>query len=58
MTKRGCTYCIDRKKVMSIKGYRVWGCPYEECPYHELDEYPTYRAYLKANPIGKLFVKR
>jgi hypothetical protein len=43
---------------MSIKGYKVWGCPYEECPYHELDEYPTYRAYLKANPIGKLFVKR
>ena len=44
--KRGCVNCIDltpdRKRGKRVK------CPYEECPYHELDKYDTYDAFLKA----------
>jgi hypothetical protein len=40
-TARGCRYCAD-----CIKG---WWCPYEVCPYHELDGFVKYQAWLKAN---------
>lgn len=38
--KRGCDYCAD------VIGR--WKCPYEECPYKELDKYSTYGQYLKS----------
>lgn len=37
--KRGCRYCAD---VVEKKK-----CPYEECPYHELDDVKTYEEYLQ-----------
>ena len=39
---RGCPYCAD-----ATKG--AWWCPYEFCPYYELDNYAKYQDYMKAN---------
>ena len=41
--QRGCDYCKDRK------GYSR--CPYEKCPYHALDRYPTFEEWYKAQPV-------
>lgn len=48
--KRGCEFCADVKK------YKFWNeragtfvkracCPYDECPYHELDDVKHYGEY-------------
>lgn len=52
--KRGCIYCADIKK---IKGYHVGQvyikahsiCPYDICPYGELDKFNTYKDYLQSD---------
>lgn len=42
--KRGCRWCADSIKP---EGRHIRKCPYDECPYHELDGYKTYHDYLK-----------
>ena len=44
--QRGCAYCayIQMEEVNEVVK-KV--CPYDECPYHELDEFDTYSEYLK-----------
>ena len=52
--KRGCIYCADIKKV---KGYHVGQvyikahltCPYDICPYGELDNFNAYKDYLQSD---------
>ena len=51
--KRGCVYCNDlikEKGKMEERYYDITisKCPFEECPYHELDKYNTYNDYLKS----------
>ena len=46
--KRGCDHCMD---VIPPEYRGTWKtsrrCPYDECPYHVLDDVSTYREYLK-----------
>ncbi len=44
--KRGCPYCLDYQK-RKYGGRLEYACIHDECPYHELDKYDTYRKYLK-----------
>lgn len=44
--KRGCVSCCDLVPYIG-RNCRV-ACPYDECPYHELDKYDTYGEYMKA----------
>ena len=51
--KRGCFYCMDmiRVKCKTEDGkYRKARreCPYDTCPYHELDDHGTYTGYLES----------
>lgn len=45
--KRGCTYCAY-SELIEYYDQKLRGCPFEECPYRELDEFDTYEDYLKA----------
>lgn len=45
-TKRGCLYCTQMEKKM-YGGRLSTFCPYDKCPYHELDGYKKYTDYLK-----------
>lgn len=45
--KRGCLYCTDAVLVPHF-GSHLRHCPYEECPYREMDNYASYIKYLKA----------
>ena len=38
---RGCRYCADCKDG--------WWCPFEVCPYFELDGHDRYQDFMKAN---------
>jgi hypothetical protein len=49
--KRGCRYCTDRFMHRNAYGSMQGHCPHEECPYHELDKYDTYKEYLKKEGI-------
>jgi len=42
--KHGCGDCIDKIPGKS-HGCK---CPYASCPYHEIDDYDSYEAYLEA----------
>lgn len=44
--KRGCCYCTHMIWG-SKKPYRPRQCPFDECPYHQLDGYKSYTQYLK-----------
>lgn len=46
--KRGCAYCADALMIKDKKGQNRRACPYNECPYQELDEFKNYGEYLKA----------
>lgn len=35
ITQRGCKFCLD--VTWKRKGF-AWFCPFEKCPYHELDD--------------------
>lgn len=56
--KRGCKYCIDMRRGKGSKDdgskylVRIYLCPHNRCPYHELDKYDTYDEYLKSI-VGK-----
>lgn len=41
--QRGCKWCEEWES----RGGRNW-CPYETCPYHELDKHKTYTDYLES----------
>lgn len=46
--KRGCYLCADVKKIkIKDRGtmLTVKYCPYDECPYHELDDVKCYSEY-------------
>ena len=45
--KRGCLLCADMIKVPSLhdKAFQSKACPYNKCPYHELDDFKTYADY-------------
>lgn len=45
--QRGCTYCAFVDKAEEYGVIRE-ACPYNECPYRELDGFATYNEYLKA----------
>lgn len=46
--KRGCIYCMDTLTGSQQGSYYVGRfCPYEECPYRELDKYDSYGDYIK-----------
>lgn len=48
--KRGCLYCAD----CSCGSGKHTKCPYDKCPYHELDGFKSYEAYLKKSKKGGL----
>lgn len=58
MTKRGCVYCMDVAKECFPDTLhpkcKKWACPYEECPYHELDDFDSYSQYLKSSEASSL----
>ena len=45
-TKRGCKLCADVEKIAKKGKYPRRHCPYDKCPYHELDGFKTYKDYL------------
>jgi hypothetical protein len=47
MYKRGCIYCLDVVKKKTY-GQRETMCPFDKCPYDELDEFRTYNEYIKS----------
>ena len=52
--QRGCQYCADFETERI--GSRIRGvCPFEECPYHVLDKYESYEAYM-ASEDSKILV--
>ena len=56
--KRGCYICADTKKInITRDGKHIANahiCPYNECPYHELDDFKDYSEYDKhAKKQGK-----
>lgn len=51
-TKRGCIYCADRTRPKYRMGCTT--CPYDECPYHELDNFKSYDEYMKKSKKGGL----
>lgn len=52
--KRGCLYCIDLSKA---KKGRVM-CPYDRCPYRELDNFSDYEDFVgKTDGIVGLILK-
>jgi hypothetical protein len=51
--KRGCIYCLDKSQVHDHRGGVISQCPYDKCPYHELDNVKTYGEYIqKTNKSG------
>ena len=53
--KRGCGYCLDF--IPSGKVGKRSKCPYDECPYHELDDVKTYDEYAESvsdTPIAEM----
>lgn len=47
--KRGCVDCADHKVINGRMA-----CPYEECPYHELDNVDCYSEYLHKKGVDKI----
>lgn len=45
--KRGCNDCANMIRTELGNGV-THTCPYEECPYHELDKYNTYEECLNS----------
>lgn len=47
--KRGCYLCADVAKIKFVRGGKyvvtAKACPYDVCPYHELDDAKCYSEY-------------
>lgn len=55
--QRGCDYCYDICfRYANENKYRRRLCPHDVCPYIELDNFTTYKEYMKATE-GKGFSK-
>lgn len=55
--QRGCSYCTECR-MFRYHGDPHRFCPYDECPFHELDKYKSYRHYLSESPdIFNVLVK-
>ena len=55
--QRGCIYCLDVVTTGKTSSYYAGRyCPYDECPYRELDKHETYGEYMKATDLSG-FVK-
>lgn len=56
IVQRGCRWCRDREIYKTTaerpewveKGKHMVICPFDECPYHEMDEYMSYAEYIEA----------
>ena len=61
--KRGCLYCNDAIMTRSENGsaYKV-ECPHEECPYHVLDKYASFKEFLASKDskilVGQFFTSQ
>ena len=51
--QRGCYFCADKTNTKGIKytgkreGFaKAIACPYEECPYRELDAFDSYSQFV------------
>lgn len=45
--KRGCEYCHNMiPRHLEGKTWKPRRCPYEECPYHELDASQSYDQFM------------
>jgi hypothetical protein len=49
--KRGCLDCADMVITLSKDDARVRcrACIHDVCPYHELDQFDTYKQFLKSD---------
>lgn len=46
--QRGCDFCADKGRMYDAKKRNhVSICPYDKCPYHELDNVKTYGEYIQ-----------
>jgi hypothetical protein len=45
--EKGCSWCTDKVKK-NLDGTTRNYCPYNECPYEELDEFEAYEDYFKS----------
>lgn len=51
--KRGCVYCVDNVREENSRGINVGRyCPFEKCPYSELDKYKTYEQYIRSTDLS------
>ena len=51
--QRGCVYCLDNVRDANTRGIHVGRyCPYEKCPYRELDKYKTYEQYIRSTDLS------
>ena len=56
--RRGCVFCTERVSCRSERNEKVRSrCPYDECPYHELDGVKSYGEYLKATQDQSAWLK-
>lgn len=61
--QRGCNYCANSSKTKGYINKETGGyvkvntiCPYDKCPYTELDGYSSYSEYLRKNSMTLRFV--
>lgn len=55
IVQRGCTYCHDMiPKEVKGRKYCETTCPYNKCPYHQLDDVKKYGEYMKIATEGDL----
>ena len=56
--QRGCMYCNHMKAKEFGKEIRT-ACPFDECPYHDLDKYKTYDEFMASDDslilVGEFF---
>lgn len=46
ISQRGCNFCTDKRK-RKIDGVVKSYCPYDMCPYRELDGFKSYEDYYQ-----------
>lgn len=54
LKKRGCCYCTEYVTNMGWGSSKRNYCKHDVCPFHKLDNYETYKQYLKENPGADL----
>ena len=56
--QRGCMYCNHMEAKEFGKEIRT-ACPFDECPYHDLDKYKTYDEFMASDDslilVGEFF---